>query len=128
MAAESITSSAYAFRSGGRVCQQVLEAAREEHRPPTAAVVAAELEVVLLTRHARHDVTDPAPGVGVPMQQTQLGFVRIEREEAKRGTEQPFAFADHSSVYAARRSSAFTTRTAQCADRSTRSATLPMRS
>jgi hypothetical protein len=35
----------------------------EEDRAPALAVIAAELEIVFLTRHAGHDVTDAAPGV-----------------------------------------------------------------
>jgi len=63
--------------------QRVLESAREEHRPPTPAVVAPELEVVLLARHARHDVGDPAPGVEADVQETELTLVRPEGEEAQ---------------------------------------------
>jgi hypothetical protein len=65
----------------------VLKSAREEHRPPALAVVAAELEVVLLPRHARDDVADPTPGVEASVEELRRRLTLLEGEEAEGGAE-----------------------------------------
>ena len=65
----------------------MLTTRQEEHRAPAAAVVAAPLEVVLLARHPRHDVADPAPGIEAVVQEAQLRLARLEGEEAEGGAE-----------------------------------------
>jgi len=47
-------------RRAGMRRERMLEAALEEDRAPAPAVVAAQFEVVLLTRHTSHDVADSA--------------------------------------------------------------------
>ncbi len=48
-------------RGTGMRRQRVLKTALEENRAPALAVVAPELELVLLTRHTSHGVADVAP-------------------------------------------------------------------
>jgi len=54
-------------RAAGIRRERVLKTTHEEHRAPAAAVVAPQLEVVLLARHAGHDVAYSAPGVEAAM-------------------------------------------------------------
>ena len=65
--------------------ERVLKTALKEDCAPSLAVLAAQLEVVLLARHVGHDVADPAPVVEALMQKAQLGLSRFKREEAERG-------------------------------------------
>jgi hypothetical protein len=46
----------------------MLQPARVERRSPTLLVVADQLEIVALPRHAHADVTDAAPGVEPAME------------------------------------------------------------
>jgi hypothetical protein len=64
--------------------ERVLKNTEKEHRAPAAAVIAAQLKVILLACHPRHDVTDSAPRVEAVVQEAQLGLARVETKEAKR--------------------------------------------
>src|SRR5262245_17849724 len=68
--------------------QRVLEADLEKYGAPAPAVVAPQLEVVLLARHPGHDVANPAPRLEVAVQQPQLGLARFDGEEAESGAEE----------------------------------------
>jgi hypothetical protein len=74
-------------RAAGIRSERMLKATEEEHRAPAAAVVAPQLEVVLLTRHARHDIADSAPGVEAAVEEAQLGLARFEAEKAEGSAE-----------------------------------------
>jgi len=44
--------------------------------------------IALSARHPRDDVADPAPRVGIPTQEAELGLARLDREEAERRVEE----------------------------------------
>jgi len=71
----------------------MLESALEEDRAPAPAVVAPELEVVLLARHASDDVTDAAPRVEAVVKGTQLALARLKAQKAESGAEEAGAGA-----------------------------------
>ena len=73
----------------------MLESAREEHRTPALAIVTSELEVVLLPRHACHDVGDPTPRIEAVMQQPKLRLARLKGKEAEGGAEEAGAVVGH---------------------------------
>jgi hypothetical protein len=63
----------------------MLEAAFEENRAPTLAVITPEFKVVFLACHPRDHVADAAPVIEALVQKPQLGLRRFKREEAERG-------------------------------------------
>jgi len=65
----------------------MLETALEEDRAPPPAVVPTQLKVVLLARHAGHDVADTTPGIEAAVQQAQIGLARLKSEKAERRIE-----------------------------------------
>ena len=66
----------------------MLEPAREEHRPPALAVIAAEFEIVALACHAGDDVADAGPRVEPAVAKAQLGLKRFKVGEAEGGAEE----------------------------------------
>src|SRR5215467_4941474 len=74
-------------RAAGIRSERVLKTAQKQGRALAAAVVAPELEVVLLACHAGHDVADPAPRVEAAVQELELRLARLKAEEAEGGAE-----------------------------------------
>jgi hypothetical protein len=73
----------------------VLETAVEEDRTPPPAIVAPELEIVLVASHPGGDATDPAPGVETVVQKSELGLACVDSEEAEGRSEKIAPIIDH---------------------------------
>ena len=85
-------------RAAGMRGQRVLEPAREEHRAPALTIVAPQLEVILLARHASHDIADASPVIEAAVEKLQLPCARLERKEAERGVKRGAAVSRQRSV------------------------------
>ena len=63
--------------------------------PATALVVARELEVVALVRHAALDGADTAPGVQPRAEGTEHGQIRVDAGRLQRDEEQASEVVSH---------------------------------
>src|SRR5438876_848778 len=83
-------------RRAGRACGRVLHPARVERRPPPLLVIASELEVDALARHADGDVPDAAPRIEPTMKGLEDGRVlTLKAKEDERGEHQRASALSH---------------------------------
>ena len=84
-------------RGAGRACRRVLHAGRVERRPPAALVIARELKIEALVRHADGDASNASPGVELRAESVEPAMLGRARKSGKADccTEELAALVEH---------------------------------